>query len=61
MTDGKKNQGYEMNKKEGATSQKSEEGLAKTKTVVLPSKLTNRKYPTGDGIGAWIRPLRKKQ
>jgi CBS-domain-containing membrane protein len=64
MTDGKKNQGYELDKNEGATSQnptKCEEGLAKTKTLAIPSKLTNRKYPTGDGIGAWIRPLRKKQ
>ena len=29
--------------------------------VKTPSKLDNRKYPSGNGIGGWIRPLRRKQ
>ena len=32
------------------------ENISKPKT-----KTSNRNYPTGDGIGGWIRPLRKKQ
>jgi len=35
-----------------------------TKGVKPPSTSSgqsNRKYPSGDGIGAWIRPLRQKQ
>ena len=29
------------------------------KKVKLASNLANRKYPSGDGIGGWLRPLRK--
>ena len=28
--------------------------------VKAPSKPASRKYPSGNGIGGWIRPLRKK-
>ena len=31
------------------------------KATNLSSKLAIRKYPSGKGIGGWIRPLRKKQ
>eukprot|EP00090_Calanus_glacialis_P018833 TRINITY_DN29152_c0_g1_i1.p1 TRINITY_DN29152_c0_g1~~TRINITY_DN29152_c0_g1_i1.p1 ORF type:complete len:275 (+),score=52.33 TRINITY_DN29152_c0_g1_i1:86-910(+) len=66
---GNRNPGIELDKNtdknEGAPSLNpkiSEEGLNNVKTAaIIPSKLTNRKYPSGDGIGAWIRPLRKKQ
>ena len=29
------------------------------KKVKLASNVANRKYPSGDGIGGWLRPLRK--
>ena len=39
-----------------------EQALSKTENHInAPSKLASRKYPSADGIGAWIRPLRKKQ
>ena len=64
---GNRNTGFELDKNtdrtDGVPSHNAvttEEGLAANKPVVsIPSKLTNRKYPTGEGIGAWIRPLRK--
>ena len=38
-----------------------EQNASKTEKPVKPSgKPSNRKYPTGNGIGGWIRPLRKK-
>ena len=39
-----------------------EQAAAKSRKIVkAPSKLANRKYPSGNEIGGWIRPLRKKQ
>ena len=47
------NTGFELGEiTDGVPSQNTSE--------LIPSKLINRKYPTGDGIGAWIRPLRKQ-
>jgi hypothetical protein len=31
------------------------------RAINTSSKLANRKYPSGKGIGGWVRPLRKKQ
>ena len=31
------------------------------KTLIICSKPSLRKYPTGNGIGGWIRPLRRKK
>ena len=31
------------------------------KTLTAYSKPTLRKYPTGNGIGGWVRPLRRKK
>ena len=37
-----------------------EQNDPKTEKIARPSaKLSNRKYPSGNGVGGWIRPLRK--